>query len=501
MSSRILLLISLFALAFVGCGEGEFEQKNPTQPEGDDFLGDGQALLRGVETSERSEIGKLLFGGGLCTATLISPRVAITARHCVDWRTELQEERAKGFDARVVFEHGQSSTTFPVVAFESYGKGGAVPDTVSDRTGGYLKTGADYFTSYDVAVLLLDRDVPSEIAKPTPLVDRDIRAGESLTIWGYGCTARNSNGFGSGEKRRYDFIQGNASRNLCPGDSGGPVTLGREGGVRYVNSAFITYEDSGETKDVFGDVLHFEKEINARLEAWGLEAVEPKEEPKAQTWVGTSCNDSSECNFASGNEIGECLTTHQEAKAAFCSLGCDGYCPDLTGNAPTFCVSLDGQSGSCVSQAHQLNDFCRTEGFEPRQMERFVRASGAPAATRTVCLPKHPEAQPQPEPQPEPQPDPSVIPGVPQNLSPDNFVTTQHVDMTWDAVSGADVYRVDFYYYDGNGWQLYANWEIDGPGLRTWPALPEHSYYFSVRACNDAGCSGYSAPASFYYAP
>lgn len=498
MPYRVLLLICVLTFVSIGCGEGEFEQIDSNAPEGDDFLGDGQALLKGVETSERSEIGKLLFGGGLCTATLITPRVAISARHCVDWRTELQAERAKSFDARVVFEHGQSSTTFPVIAFESYSKGGPVPDTISNKAGAYLKTGADYFLSDDVAVLLLDRDVPSEVAKPTPLVDRDIRAGESLTIWGYGCIARDSNGIGSGEKRRYDFIQGKASRNLCPGDSGGPVTLGREGGVRYVNSAYITYEDSGETKDVFGDVLYFQDEINARLKAWGLEAVEPKEEPEAQTWIGTPCEDSNACNFASGDDVAECVTTHEQAKAAFCSIGCDGYCPDLTGNAPTFCVSLDGQTGSCVSQEHQLNNFCNTDGFEPRQMTRFVGTSGAPSATRTVCLPTHPDAQPEPEPQPLPQ---DTIPGAPQNLAPDSIVTTQYVDMRWDAVSGASLYKVDFYYYDGNGWQTYASWDSDGPGLRTWPALPEHSYYFNVRACNEAGCSAYSDPSSFYYAP
>src|SRR3954462_176653 len=45
------------------------------------------AIIAGVATFERPEVGLLHVGNGYCTATLVAPNVAITAAHCVEFGT------------------------------------------------------------------------------------------------------------------------------------------------------------------------------------------------------------------------------------------------------------------------------------------------------------------------------------------------------------------------------------------------------------------------------
>ena len=64
----------------------------------------GTSVVDGTITWERPEVGTLFIGGGMCTATLITPQVAITAAHCVDFGTTSRpgrsEERRVGKECR-----------------------------------------------------------------------------------------------------------------------------------------------------------------------------------------------------------------------------------------------------------------------------------------------------------------------------------------------------------------------------------------------------------------
>ena len=71
-------LLALTALLMIGCAD--------ISPEALGDEGD-EKLLRGQVTSVRPEIGRLSLNGSLCTATLIRPRVVISAAHCVGYRT------------------------------------------------------------------------------------------------------------------------------------------------------------------------------------------------------------------------------------------------------------------------------------------------------------------------------------------------------------------------------------------------------------------------------
>ncbi|OQB17732.1 MAG: Peptidoglycan-N-acetylglucosamine deacetylase [Deltaproteobacteria bacterium ADurb.Bin207] len=110
--------------------------------------------------------------------------------------------------------------------------------------------------------------------------------------------------------------------------------------------------------------------------------------PKPSAWVGTPCTDDSQCNFTASGSSGFCWT-YDDSNLGFCSLECNGYCPDKSGTAPTFCTSVDGgQTGQCVSKASEANHQCSDlPGTDPVSAQRFVGTSTASAATALVCLP------------------------------------------------------------------------------------------------------------------
>ncbi|MBM4397381.1 MAG: hypothetical protein FJ087_17055 [Deltaproteobacteria bacterium] len=107
-------------------------------------------------------------------------------------------------------------------------------------------------------------------------------------------------------------------------------------------------------------------------------------------WVGRPCTDHAECDFAADGSQGFCFVFDAAGeKRGFCSLPCEGYCPDLAGTAPTFCASQDGHSGFCTPRAHELNGHCAAiPGTAAVEADRYIGSSGAPAITATVCLPQ-----------------------------------------------------------------------------------------------------------------
>jgi peptidoglycan-N-acetylglucosamine deacetylase len=111
-------------------------------------------------------------------------------------------------------------------------------------------------------------------------------------------------------------------------------------------------------------------------------------------WIGTVCKTDAECSFTANGVQGYCHDFQVAGNATtygFCTLPCEGYCPDKSGAAPTFCTSLDqGASGMCVSKAGTLNGGCRDiPGTVQTGASRFIGDSTAPSATANVCLPTH----------------------------------------------------------------------------------------------------------------
>jgi hypothetical protein len=99
-------------------------------------------------------------------------------------------------------------------------------------------------------------------------------------------------------------------------------------------------------------------------------------------WIGTSCTSDADCSFRASGRDATCL---REGDVGYCTVPCEGTCPDRAGTAGTFCGRW-GHGGTCMAKAAPENDGCLDiEGTSPQQVERHVGSSTAEARVATVC--------------------------------------------------------------------------------------------------------------------
>ena len=193
------------------------------------------ALIRGEYTYERPEVGSISG----CTATLVGPRLVVTAAHCLGYGTRNTPGRYGSFEIR---RRSGDSQRFSIERYVSYGS----------------NVGPD-----DVAIIRLATAVPAEVATPARLASVNPDAGAGVTIYGYGCQRRGTRS--SWAKQKVRVTWGRSSANLCPGDSGGP-TMTDDGQVTRVNSGY--WLDSAGL-DIFGSVPRVYPRIERTVAAWG----------------------------------------------------------------------------------------------------------------------------------------------------------------------------------------------------------------------------------------
>jgi hypothetical protein len=101
-------------------------------------------------------------------------------------------------------------------------------------------------------------------------------------------------------------------------------------------------------------------------------------------FVGDPCACESDCGFWADGQPSFCHA------GGFCSIPCDGYCPDMTGRAATFCAVdiTDSSTGVCVSKSSSTNGHCAdlSKTIE-HEVDRFVLNSGAAKTSAEVCMP------------------------------------------------------------------------------------------------------------------
>ena len=99
-------------------------------------------------------------------------------------------------------------------------------------------------------------------------------------------------------------------------------------------------------------------------------------------FVGDPCASDGECDFAAG------AFCH---RAGFCTLGCEGYCPDRADRPLTFCAADPAapSTGICMGRSSSANAYCASvPGTVEREVPRFAGDSGAPATTANACVPR-----------------------------------------------------------------------------------------------------------------
>lgn len=258
------------------------------------FASTTAALLGGADAdaSDRARaVGRLRTVHGECTATLIAEDVAITAAHCLAFKT--CEEPACQLSGQLDVD-GRSA---PVIAVASYL--------------GRLVRGAAVDTyRADVALVRLGE----RLSAPTlTLAPRWPAPGEALEHFGFGCLSR-CEPSAPPTLQRVETIYGAPSSVVCAGDSGGPV-LDARGRVLRIASGFRT--KTGD--DFFGDVVSLAPAIDATLSAW-REA--PPSRPALDCAGATSCGD-----CASQRDCGYCAATGACLEGSVFGAFAEDACP------------------------------------------------------------------------------------------------------------------------------------------------------------------------------
>lgn len=107
--------------------------------------------------------------------------------------------------------------------------------------------------------------------------------------------------------------------------------------------------------------------------------------PAPTAFVGDACKADTDCGFNVWGIQGACHA------GGFCSIACEGFCPDKAGKAPTFCVQdpmATAAAGICVPMAVSQNGHCADlPATLDASADRYIGTSNAPAKTAEVCMP------------------------------------------------------------------------------------------------------------------
>lgn len=202
------------------------------------FIVDGTPILKG-DTPQVFAILRHDEGvTRICTATLIHPRLLLTAAHCLPESGD--PSGISVTDSSNVKRPEWESMSFRPVAIGRHPVyGDASLDDLS-RTG------------YDLGFIVLDREATAEphlLFAANSKWDRQFLASKTLTLYGYGESTRDPSLWGktSGVKRfglvrpktftSTLFSIETGSQNIAPGDSGGPAVLHLNGRPHVVGIA------------------------------------------------------------------------------------------------------------------------------------------------------------------------------------------------------------------------------------------------------------------------
>ena len=232
---QLALLLSVATLA--GCaqemGDGELKKEGP--------VGHLSSAIQGGVTDTNAAhnfaVGVANRFGGVCSGTLIAPNLVMTARHCVIPPSNDESVTcANRFPANVAASALYVTTEPNLYKAKSY------------YAATEIITPADSaFCGNDIALIILEKDVPASEAQPaTPVVQfkmTDRRLSGSITAMGYGIT--NPSAEDSGQRR----IRQNIPLLCIPGsktlDCSGDMAKYSDDAAEFVTEGYVCSGDSG----------------------------------------------------------------------------------------------------------------------------------------------------------------------------------------------------------------------------------------------------------------